>query len=418
MESTIAFVCKQKHFVKEWRKTHARVGSGGGDWTCPACHINNSASRSVCFKCAAARPDAAADAATSGGGGGGGGDADLTGGGQKRPRTLLKQGSSAQLSYATETHDRAQRLRAPVTDPIDAEAFPYQRGNPPLTELKSDGRFFIRGVEYRLINKSIADGGYLGGGAFGKVWKAERVDGQVRCCAASAVLAWHCVLSLFATLTQSSVLSFPQPLHDVRDRHDRVSPLLNKRYICAKLFQCSENVSCKAPDARREMQMQARANYYVPGVMAVLAITPIAHGSLEGPVTLAPDAEWGALQGARTPVFLLLDLPLLLCLALLYTCAPRTHTTRSPSPRRPDWTRDAHSAQHAMGPHGMRARCAPIVAELGEASRRENAAWDSDRRYAGDQGRRQCARCSKVAHAHWFVEALVTSDAACALCFA
>ena len=110
--------------------------------------------------------------------------------------------------------------------------------------------------------------------------------------------------------------------------------------------------------------------------------------------------------------------PLLLCLALLYTCAPRTHTTRSPSPRRPDWTRDAHSAQHAMGPHGMRARCAPIVAELGEASRRENAAWDSNRRYAGDQGRRQCARCSKVAHAHWFVEALVASDAACALCFA
>ena len=39
--------------------------------------------------------------------------------------------------------------------------------------------------------------------------------------------------------------------------------------------------------------MQARANYYVPGVMALLAITPIPFGATEGPVALAPDAEWG-----------------------------------------------------------------------------------------------------------------------------
>ena len=228
MESTMAFVCKQKHFVHQWKKHHTHAAEDGG--------------RSP----------------LSGGGGG------SHGGGGGNVRKLTKQTSGAKLAFRDETYDRASRLRAPVTDSISAESFSYEQGNPPLTVLKKDGRFFIRGVEYRMINKSIKEGGYLGGGAFGKVWKAERVSGQ--------------------------------PLHDVRDRHDRVSPLLNKQYICAKLFRsggtATDRLVPSPQDARREIQMQSRANYYLPGVMAVLAITPLAHGATEGPVTIADDAPW------------------------------------------------------------------------------------------------------------------------------
>ena len=41
---------------------------------------------------------------------------------------------------------------------------------------------------------------------------------------------------------------------------------------------------------RRELQMTARAQHYVPGVMSVIAVTPVPHDATEGPVAI--DARW------------------------------------------------------------------------------------------------------------------------------
>ena len=100
--------------------------------------------------------------------------------------------------------------------------------------------------------------GFLGGGAFGKVWKATRVAGQEQ--------------------------------HDVADQHDRLGPQLNAEVIAVKIFRVKNAsglkgiVSCA--QARKEIQMYSRAQYYVPGVVAVLAATHVAHGKQEGPVTV------------------------------------------------------------------------------------------------------------------------------------
>ena len=62
-------------------KSGSRNAKRPGDWVCPACFINNFASRAVCFKCAVPRPadagspsagNTATNSRTSNGGGGGG----------------------------------------------------------------------------------------------------------------------------------------------------------------------------------------------------------------------------------------------------------------------------------------------------------------------------------------------------------
>ena len=142
------------------------------------------------------------------------------------------------------------------------------QGNPALRTLGADGSFYIRGIEYRLVPrgdtassplwKHMNNGGYLGGRETSCAWKAKRVANQ--------------------------------PKHDVRDpKHkvDRICPVLNADDVCVRIVRCNAD-ECDA--ARRELQMTARAQHYVPGVMSVIAVTPVPFGATEGPVAI--DATW------------------------------------------------------------------------------------------------------------------------------
>ena len=137
------------------------------------------------------------------------------------------------------------RLLAPPIATIDCEAKRYTETNAPLTELKADGVIYIRGVKYTLVS-------YLGGGAFGKVWKAKReLEGF--------------------------------PYHDVVDKHDTLAPILNKDYIAVKICESKngplkrggKSKECAGIDLRREIQITARASHYVPGVLQLLAASPM-----------------------------------------------------------------------------------------------------------------------------------------------
>ena len=131
-------------------------------------------------------------------------------------------------------HPSVETLRAPPIASIDCEANPAGIGNRPITELKADGEFFILGIKYTLDTD-----GYLGGGAFGRVWTATRV------------------------------IDAANPLRFERDEHDRINPLLNAEKIAVKLLK-THNAAKKAA-ARREIEIHARADHYVPGVLALLA---------------------------------------------------------------------------------------------------------------------------------------------------
>jgi serine/threonine protein kinase len=169
-------------------------------------------------------------------------------------------------SFGDGNYSQTRRLLAPRADTIDMEANPYDFGNRPLKHLNGDGVFYIRGVKYVMVPKE--DGGYIGGGAYGKVWLAKR-DPEA-------------------------------PKHDLRldsnnNYNDIVAELLNASDICVKVFRVEKSKNAKggitsAQDARREMQLHARAGHYVHGVMAILAVTDIPASTDEGPVTI--DSKW------------------------------------------------------------------------------------------------------------------------------
>ena len=83
-------------------------------------------------------------------------------------------------------------------------------------------------------------------------------------------------------------------MHDLRfHERDLVSELLNRPEICVKVFRVEKSKGARggiasARDARREMQLHARAGHYVHGVMSILAVTEIPAGMEEGPVTIDP----------------------------------------------------------------------------------------------------------------------------------
>ena len=158
-------------------------------------------------------------------------------------------------------HPSVETLRAPPIASIDCEANPAGIGNRPITELKADGEFFILGIKYTLDTD-----GYLGGGAFGRVWTATRV------------------------------IDAANPLRFERDEHDRINPLLNAEKIAVKLLK-THNAAKKAA-ARREIEIHARADHYVPGVLALLATaTDVRLTGKEWGVT--PIESWEGPAGAR-----------------------------------------------------------------------------------------------------------------------
>jgi serine/threonine protein kinase len=181
-----------------------------------------------------------------------------------------RSGSASGESFRAETYKKTATLLAPSVDPIDQEALDYTLGNCPLKTLKENGEFFIRGVKYTLVPRT--QGGYIGGGAFGKVWRAERDP--------------HA------------------PFHDIRTHEsDVASRLLNLPECCVKVFRVESSKfpnACSAEDARRELQLHSRAGYYVQGVMTILGFTPIPSGSNEGPVRIA--ARW--IEETETPGFI------------------------------------------------------------------------------------------------------------------
>jgi serine/threonine protein kinase len=117
-----------------------------------------------------------------------------------------------------------------------------------LTSLNSDGVFYIRGVKYTIRS-------YLGGGAFGKVWKAQR-----------------------------SMIDEGYPLHDQADTHDSVAPLLNLEFIAIKICQSHTNNMGKL--LLREIQLTSRTSHFVPGVLRLVAASPMVNGAfgVEGTV--------------------------------------------------------------------------------------------------------------------------------------
>jgi len=154
------------------------------------------------------------------------------------------------------------QLLAPRVDSIDAEANSFVDGNRPLRVLGEDGIFFIRGVKYRL-------GELVGAGGYGKVYKAFRDPDA--------------------------------PKHDERSHSDRISHLLNRNVIAAKLFRCDPHTKKYMPgqgkwannrSARREMQLHARAQHYLrnasnekpDGVISIIATTPVEAGATHGPL--------------------------------------------------------------------------------------------------------------------------------------
>ena len=170
-------------------------------------------------------------------------------------------------SWGAASYSQTRCLLAPKTDTIDCEAQPYEVGNRALSHLDADGVFYIRGVRYTMVSKD--EGGYIGGGAYGKVWLAKR-DADA-------------------------------PMHDLRfHERDLVSELLNRPEICVKVFRVEKSKGARggiasARDARREMQLHARAGHYVHGVMSILAVTDIPAGMEEGPVTIDPKWTGGDL---------------------------------------------------------------------------------------------------------------------------
>ena len=167
-------------------------------------------------------------------------------------------------------------LLAPKTEIIDCEARGYCKGNRPLTNLGKDGVFYIRGVKYQVLPRE--KGGYIGGGAFGKVWLAER--------------------------------SKDFPFHDIRSHgSDLVSKLLNLPQICIKMFRVEDpskkkrgDKSCSPTNARREIQLHSRAGHYVQGVMTILAVTPVPADTLHGPVKI--HERWVEDVNSTTPGFI------------------------------------------------------------------------------------------------------------------
>jgi len=168
-------------------------------------------------------------------------------------------------------HPSVETLRAPPIASIDCEANPAGIGNRPITELEADGEFFILGIKYTLDTD-----GYLGGGAFGRVWTATRV------------------------------IDAANPLRFERDEHDRINPLLNAEKIAVKLLK-THNAAKKAA-ARREIEIHARADHYVPGVLALLATaTDVRLTGQEWGV--APGNLWEGTPGATTRDNEILSLP-------------------------------------------------------------------------------------------------------------
>jgi hypothetical protein len=164
--------------------------------------------------------------------------------------------------YAHGPYSVMSRLLAPRVDTIDAEANSFVEGNRPLEVLGEDGIFFIRGVMYRL-------GKLVGAGGYGKVYQAFRDPAA--------------------------------PLHDERSHSDRISHLLNRDVIAAKLFRCDPHTKDYVPgqgkwantrSARREMQLHARAQHYLrnasnekpDGVISIIATTPVEAGAAHGPL--------------------------------------------------------------------------------------------------------------------------------------
>ena len=164
------------------------------------------------------------------------------------PRSSLAARPSRPPLLGLSTASGAATLRTPPSCSVDREARSFERGNRPLVHLGPDGRIFVRGVGYTLVPRR--EGGYIGGGAFGRVWKARRDAPPIA------------------------------PLHIVRDGGgDGATRLLNLAHIAVKIFRCdgaAGEAAATAADARREIEMHSRAGHFVPGAMALLAVTPIA----------------------------------------------------------------------------------------------------------------------------------------------
>ena len=189
--------------------------------------------------------------------------------------------------YACGPYSRMSQLLAPRVDTIDAEANSFVEGNRPLTELDEDGIFFIRGVKYSL-------GELVGAGGYGKVYKAYRDP--------------------------------TAPLHDERSHSDRISHLLNRKVIAAKLFRCDPHTKRRVAgqgkwantrSARREMQLHARAQHYLrnasnekpDGVISIIATTPVDAGATHGPLKVhrkwtndKPTDHYRHHPGSREPI--------------------------------------------------------------------------------------------------------------------
>ena len=136
-------------------------------------------------------------------------------------------------------------------------------GNP-LTVIAGDGAFYIRGVRYNIVPRP---DGYIGGGAFGVVWRAKKDPDTPK-------------------FTENSAAA--QTYESLVNRHyaDWVYQLLNAEECCVKLVQIE--TLAMAHDYDREITLQSQAGRHVEGVLAVLGATPTPTMDGVGPVTIDP----------------------------------------------------------------------------------------------------------------------------------
>ena len=71
------------------------------------------------------------------------------------------------------------------------------------------------------------------------------------------------------------------PLHDQADTHDSVAPLLNLEFIAIKICQ-SPYTNDKGKVLLREIQLTSRASHFVPGVLRLVAASPMVNGGAGG----------------------------------------------------------------------------------------------------------------------------------------
>ena len=142
-------------------------------------------------------------------------------------------------------------------------------GGSPLTSLGADGVFYIRGVKYTIVCRE--EGGLLGAGGFGRVWRARRDKGAPPLTA--------------LTKNEHSYSSWVN-----KHVEEWTLILLNSDELCIKLCQVATS-ACQPDHLLDEISLQSEAGRFVEGVLFILGVVPMSKNDRAGPVRYV-DPKW------------------------------------------------------------------------------------------------------------------------------